>query len=349
MPALGRTIVTAFAAAAVLLTSCVGPATSGSDLLPGEAALADLQPVGLAEGERLRVVATTSFAAEVVRIVAGPDVELTPLLPLGADPHAYEPTPQDVRALAEADVVFINGLGLEAFLEGTLEAAGGRALVVSLSEGIEPLDFGEADDHEADGYEAEDDDDAHESEDHDPEAHEHGGLDPHVWLDPLHMARWAENAGAALAALDPARADGYRERAAAHAAELHALDEWIRAEVEALPPDARRLVTDHDELGYFAARYGFEIVGAVIPAFSSAAEPSARELAALESLIGELGVPALFVSAAVNPALAARVAGDTGVQLVTLHTHSLGPPGGPAASYVELMQYNARAIVAALR
>jgi ABC-type Zn uptake system ZnuABC Zn-binding protein ZnuA len=338
MHALGRTIVTAFAAAALLLTSCAGLAATDSHLLPGETALADLLPIDLAAGERLRVVATTSFAAEVVRIVAGESVDLTPLLPLGADPHAYEPTPQDVRALAEADVVFINGLGLEVFLDGTLEAAGGRAVVVSLSEGIEALTFAELDDH------------ADEGEEHaEEEGHEHGGLDPHVWLDPLNMARWADNAGAALAALDPANAEAYVQRAAGYAGELQALDAWIRAEVEPLPPEARRLVTDHDELGYFAARYGFEIVGAVIPAFSSAAEPSARELAALESLIVELGVPALFVSSAVNPALAARVARDTGTQLVTLYTHSLGAPGGPAASYIELMQYNARAIVAALR
>ncbi len=316
----------AAAAVGLMLGSCSGASVSGE--LPGETAIADLQPVPLAPGEQLRVVATTSFVAEVLSQVGGDEINLRMLLPLGADPHSYEPTPQDVRTLAEADVVFINGLGLEVFLERTLEAAGGRAVVVSLSEGIETLTFGEDTDHEAD---------------------EHGGLDPHVWLDPLNMVRWAKNAAAALAALDPERAEGYRQRAAAYTARLLALDEWIRAEVETLPPEARRLVTDHEELGYFAARYGFEVVGAIVPAYSSAAEPSAQDLASLGSTIRELRVPAVFVSSAVNPDLAARVAQDTGTRLVTLYAHSLTEASGPAPTYVDLMEYNVRAIVSGLR
>lgn len=312
------------AAFGLLLAACAGVVTP-SDRLPGETALADLQPAELAGGEHLRVVATTSFVAEVIGEVGGEAVDLTMLLPVGADPHSYEPTPRDVRTLAEADVVFINGFGLEAFLARTLEAAGGRAKVVSLSEGIEPRALAEG------------------------ESHEHEGVDPHVWLDPVNMARWTENAAAALAALDPAHAEGYAARASAYAARLHELDRWIRSQVELLPAARRRLVTDHNELGYFAARYGFEIVGAVIPAYSSAAEPSAQELANLLSTIRELQVPVVFVSSAVNPNLAARVAQDTGTRLVTLHLHSLTDASGPAPTYVELMEYNVWAIVDGLR
>lgn len=315
-------------AVGLMLGACSG--VRFSEELPGETAIATLQPVPLAPGEQLRVVATTSFVAEVLSEVGGDEINLTMLLPLGADPHSYEPTPQDVRTLAGAHVVFINGLGLEVFLERMLEAAGGQAVAVSLSEGIEPLTLGEGTDHEAD-------------------EHEHGGLDPHVWLDPLNMVHWAENAASALAALDPERAEGYRQRAAAYTARLLALDERIRAEVETLRPEARRLVTDHEELGYFAARYGFEVVGAVIPAYSSAAEATAQDLASLVSTIRELRVPAVFVSSAVNPALAARVAQDTGTRLVTLYAHSLTAASGPAPTYVDLMEYNVRAIVSGLR
>jgi ABC-type Zn uptake system ZnuABC Zn-binding protein ZnuA len=135
---------TALCAAGLLLGACAAPGTPADDpdRLPGETAIPDLQPVDLSDGERLRVVATTSIAAEVVRSVAGDEVDLAPLLPFGADPHTYEPTPQDVRALAQAHVVFVNGLGLEPFLAGALESAGGRAVVISLSEGIEPLALG---------------------------------------------------------------------------------------------------------------------------------------------------------------------------------------------------------------
>ncbi len=321
------------AAAGALIGACSGAPVP--QRLLGETPIADLQPVRLAAGERLRVVATTSFVAEVLSQVGGGDIALTMLLPLGAEPHGYEPMPQDLRLLAEADVLFINGLGLEAFLSRTLEAAGGQAVVVSLSEGITAREASAADgrSHEEDG-----------GEEHDP-----GGIDPHVWLDPLNMVRWTENAAAALAALDPAHADSYRARGAAYAARLQDLDEWIRSQVEAIPAECRLLVADHEELGYFAARYGFEIVGAVVPAYSSAAEPSAQDLANLIAAIRQHGVPAVFVSAAVNPALAARVAQDTGARLVTLYTHSLTDASGPGATYLDLMEYNVRAIVGALR
>ncbi len=316
--------ITALAAAGLLLAACAG-AVSPSDRLPGETAIANLRPVELASGERLRVVATTSFVAEVIGEVGGDSVDLTMLLPLGADPHSYEPTPQDVRTLAEAHVVFINGFGLEAFLARTLKAAGGRAAVVSLSEGIEPRALAEG------------------------EGNEHEGVDPHVWLDPLNMIRWGENAATALAALDRAQTEGYRARAAAYASRLQRLDEWIRSQVDMIPAEKRRLVTDHEELGYFAARYGFDIVGALIPAYSSAAEPSAQDLAELISKLRDLRVTAVFVSSAVNPNLAARVAQDTGMRLVPLYTHSLTDPSGPAPTYVALMEYNVRAIADGLR
>ena len=280
-----------------------------------------LRPSTLAEGARLQVVATTSLVADLLGNVGADGIEMTALLPLGIDPHTYEPSPQDMRAIAEADVVFLNGLGLEETLSVTVRNAGGGAPIVSLSEGIVPLRLeGEA-----------------------------GGPDPHVWLDPNNLVVWAENAAAALATLDPARADYYRSNAEAYAAALRDLDARIRDRVAQIPEADRKLVTDHDELGYFAVRYGFEIVGALIPAYSSAAEPSAQELSQLETTIRELGTRAVFVGTGVNQELAARVAEDTGVRLVPLYTHSLSGPDGPATSYRTLMEYNVNAIVEALR
>ncbi|MEW6567607.1 MAG: metal ABC transporter substrate-binding protein [Chloroflexota bacterium] len=300
----------------LLALAACAPQTQGLGTRP----IDSLQPLDLAEGRPLHAVATTSLVAETVAIVGAADIELTELLPRGIDPHSYEPTPQDLRAVAKADVVFINGLGLEEFMAELLANAGGRAVVVSLSEGIEPRTL--------------------DSE---------GGADPHVWMDPANVRQWSANAAEALARLDPAHASAYQDRAAGYQARLQSLEAWIDQQVASLPASARRLVTDHDELGYFADRFGFEIVGAVIPAYSPSAEPSAQDIARLEQAIRDLGVRAVFVSSAVNPTLAARVAGDTGVRLVPLYLHSLDGAQGSARTYIALMEYNVRAIVEALR
>ena len=283
--------------------------------------IASLGPAGLGEGERLRVVATTNIVADVAARVGGEVIELTTLLPVGVDPHTYEPSPQDLTAIARAHLVLVNGLGLEVFLTATLQSAGGSAAVVSLSEGIQPLSL------EGQG----------------------GGVDPHVWLDPNNVAIWVDNASRALAALDPARTLNFQSNAEGYRTSLEELDRWIWSQVSQIPATARKLVTDHDELGYFAARYGFEIVGAVVPAYSTSAEASAQEISRLEATIRSLGVRSVFVGTGVNPALAEQVARDTGVRLVPLYTHSLSGPEGPAGSYLKLMEYNVNAIVGALK
>ncbi len=287
---------------------------------------ATLPQAGLAAGERLTVVATTSIVADVVGAVAGDWVSLHSLVPTGVDPHAFEPTPQDLARAVAADVVFLNGFGLDSRLAEMLTAAGVEAPLVSLSEGVTALSLGEA---EAPGSEA-------------------AAIDPHTWLDPNNVLVWVENARAGLSALVPAHAADFRDRAATYAVELQALDAQIRRDLEAIPVQDRRLVTDHDEFGYFARRYGFTVVGAVIPGFSTGAEPSPQELAALEQAIRELHIRAIFVSSVVTPDLAERVAEDTGIRLVTLTAHTLTGADGPAPDYLSLMRYNVAAIVEAL-
>ena len=317
-----------------LLAGCARPTPPPE---PEAEVLPALSPAPLGAGERLRVVATTTIVGDVVARVGGDTIQLTVLLPPGADPHTYEPTPADLTAVAGAHVLFVNGLGLEGFLERTLRNVG-DVPVVSVSAGIQPRLLEE---HEHEGEE-------HEGEEHGEESHAHGEADPHVWLDVRNVLVWVENIRQALSALDPAHADRYAANAAAYRAELEALDAWVLEQVAQVPPQNRKLVTNHPAFGYFADRYGFEQVAAVYP-ISPGAEPSAREIAELEETIRRFGVPAVFAETTVNPKLAEQVARDTGVRLVTLYTGSLGGPGSGVESYIDLIRYDVSAIVNALK
>jgi ABC-type Zn uptake system ZnuABC Zn-binding protein ZnuA len=268
----------------------------------------------------LRLAATTSIVGDVVRAVGGEAISLTVLLPAGADPHTFEPTPREMASLSDAEAIFVNGGGLETFLDSLLAAV--AVPVVSVSDGIVLRAL-------APGGEEE-------------------GTDPHVWFDPTNLVVWAENIAQELALLDPSNADGYAARAGAYAQELRDLDAWIVGAVAAIPRERRKLVSDHQDFGYFVARYGFDELGTVVPGLSTLAEPSAQDLAALETAIRESGVPAVFVGMTVNPALAEQVAAETGTRVVFLYSEALSAPGGPASTYLDLMRYNVDTIVRAL-
>jgi len=314
------------------LTVC-GPASPPSADRGVSGELPTLTAVPLNAGEKLRVVATTTLVGDVVRAIGGDAIQLTVLLPAGVDPHTFEPAPQDVAAVADAHLVFVNGGGLEIFLARLLENAGGAAAVVSVSEGVTFRQAGE-EEHEAET----------------PRTTPPGeGVDPHVWFNPSNVVVWTRNIEWALSTLDPANAQLYATNARRYRLELQDLDAWIEEQVAQVPQSRRQLVTDHAVLGYFADRYGFEQVGAVFPGFSSAAAPSAQDLAGLEETIRALDVPAIFVGTTVNPNLAQRIADDTGVRVVSLYTGSLSEEGGPADSYLSFMRYNVSAIVEALR
>ncbi len=274
----------------------------------------------------LRIVCTTTIVGDVVARIAGDGNEVTVLLPVDADPHAFEPTPQDLVTIARADVVFLSGAGLERNLEPILSAATG--LVVALSDGLDLIGPAGSD---------------HEGAERDE--HDHEGADPHVWFDPFNVGAWVDRIAAVLSDLDPSGESEYRARGSAYRSELAELDAWMDEEVGRLPEEKRLLVTDHAVFSYFAARYGFDQVGTIFPGLSSLSEPSARDIAALEEAITSLGVPVLFVGTTVNRSLAERVAADTGTRIVVLYTGSLSDPDGPAASYLDLMRYDVRAIV----
>jgi manganese/iron transport system substrate-binding protein len=296
-----------------------------------EAEMSELEPVSLSAGEKLRVIATTNIVAHVVSQVGGDAIELTHLLPIGADPHTYIATPRDVAAATEAHIIFANGANLEAdFLPQLVQDT--NASVVYVSHGLELREFGEGEAREHE----------HEVE------HEDERVDPHTWTTPTNVVVFVHNIEHALSALDPANAETYEANAEAYEAELEALDEWVKAQIATIPAENRELVTDHTTFGYYADHYGLEQIGAVIPAFSTAAEPSAQALAALEDAIREHSVKALFVGTTVNPSLAKQVTEDTGTRLVMLYTGSLGPDGSGVETYVDYICYNTLAIVEAL-
>jgi ABC-type Zn uptake system ZnuABC Zn-binding protein ZnuA len=326
--------------AAVILLAACGRGADSATIAGGQASadrdarLPELRAANLDGGGKLRVVATTGIVGDVLKNVAGDRIELTPLIGPGQDPHTYQPTPRDIAAIERAHVVFINGFGLEEGLESTLDAAAGKGSpVVSVSAGIRPRPSSS---------------DQGSPQTPDAQTHGHVGGDPHVWFDPANVKVWTDNIEKSLSALDPDNAASYRANAAAYARQLDELDAAIRDQMALIPADRRKLVTDHEALGYFADRYGFQVLGAVIPSVSTSAEPSGGELAALVDVIRAQGVPAIFIGTTTNPKLADLVARETGAQVLSLHTGETGPAGSGAETYLGMMRANVDTIVKGL-
>jgi ABC-type Zn uptake system ZnuABC Zn-binding protein ZnuA len=264
------------------------------------------------------ILTSTSFLADITRNIAGDRVSVTSLLPVGTDPHSYQPSPQDVTKIAQSQLLIINGADYEHFLEPILENAGGEREVIEASAGINPRA-------------------------------EAGSVDPHLWLDPNNVIVYVENIREALTHFDPEGAAVYQSNAEAYVAELKRLDAWIVEQVAQIPPERKLLITNHEALGYFAKRYGFTIAGTVIESFSSDASPSAQQMAALIDQIKTSGAPAIFLDASDNTTLAQQIADETDVSVVTdLHLESL-TDGPPAATYSDMMKNNVTQIVNALK
>ena len=323
----------------------------------------------VAQGEKLHVLATTTIIADVARNVGGDLVEVESLIPPDADVHAFEPAPDDIVKVAEADILLVNGAGLESFLGTLLENAGGVEPVV-VSNGVAMLPFGEHGHEEGDEARSEEEhavgevigvlsedgvcEGAHEHEseaEHEEgeEDHEHGACDPHVWTDPKNVMIWVDNIAEAFADAAPNNAETYRANAEAYKAELESLDTEVSEILTVIPADKRILVTNHEFLGYFAHAYGFEVVGVVIGGGGTLSEPDPRELAALIDVITEEQVTAIFVEVSANPGLAETIASETGIDVVTtIYSDSLSKANGPAATYLDYLRYNARTIAQAL-
>jgi ABC-type Zn uptake system ZnuABC Zn-binding protein ZnuA len=267
------------------------------------------------------ILTSTTFLADITRNIAGDRVKVESLLPVGADPHSYQPTPQDVAKIEQSKLLIINGAEYEHFLEALLKNAGGTREIIEASAGLRPM----------------------------TEAESERGVDPHLWLDPNNVIVYVENLREGLTHFDPTGAAIYQSNADAYAAQIEELNTWINEQVAQIPSERRLLVTNHEALGYFAERYGFTIIGTVIESFSSDASPSAQQMAMLVDQIKASGAPAIFLDASDNPALAQQIAAETGAEVVTdLHLESL-TDGAPAATYIDMMKHNVTQIVNALR
>ena len=278
----------------------------------------------------LRVLATTTIWSDVATEIVGDDGSVTSLIPAGSDAHDYSPTQQQVAGLRQADLVVANGLGLEAGLEDVLESAEADGVRIHyLAPQLDPLEL-----RHDEGTDDQDDD--------------HGNLDPHVWFDPLRVARAAESIAGQLAEIDPTI--DWMARADAYVAELQRLDEEIVRILEDIADERRKLVTNHEALGYFAERYDFEIIGVVIPGGSTLANPSSAQLARLVEEMSDEGVSTIFAETSQPSRLAEAVAAEIGeeVAVVELHTETLGEPGSDAVTLIGMLRENAVSISEAL-
>ena len=261
-----------------------------------------------------RVLVMESFLADIAQNIAGERLEIEVLIPPGSDPHTFQPTPQDVAKIADSDMLIANGAGLEEWLQEVIDNAGGERLVIEAALGI-------------------------------PSNPARPG-DPHFWLDPNHVIHYATQIRDGFIQLDPDGEAIYVENTNDYVAQLEALDIWISDQVELISPEQRLLVTNHESFGYFADRYGFVIIGTIVPSVSTGSSPSAQQMVQLVEAIKDSNTGAIFLESGANPELAEQIAGEAGVVvIVDLRTHAVSPQEG----YIEMMKYNTQAIVEALK
>jgi ABC-type Zn uptake system ZnuABC Zn-binding protein ZnuA len=267
-----------------------------------------------ADSAEVTAVATTTQVTDLVRNVGGDRVTVDGILPANADPHEYEPRPSDAAALADADVVFKSGGDLDEWLDEVVDSAGGDATEVTLIDSVKTI--------EGDGE-----------------------TDPHWWQNPRNTILAVEAIRDALAQADPAGSDGYQRRAAAYISKLRALHTGIQSCMDQVPADKRKLVTTHDALGYFADRYGVEVIGAVIPSLSTQAQPSAKDVQQLVDQIKQEGVEAIFPEAGISKKLERAISREAGADVGgQLWADTLGPEGSSGATYIEAMRANAKTL-----
>lgn len=295
----------------------------------------------------IQAVATFSILGDMVSRIGGEHVAVTTLVGPNGDAHVYRPTPAAARAVSQANILVVNGLGFEGWLDRLIEASDFGGIRVVATAGIEPLAVDDADKvdqahdlvHGA-GEPAEDHDEGH----HD---HDHGALDPHTWQSLRHAVTYVDNITEALAKADPENASTFYRKRAAYVAEIEALDAEIRALFAELPPGSRTIVTSHDAFRYFGHEYGLTFVAP--QGLSTESEASARDVASLIELIRDRGIRAVFTENVADPRLLRRIADETDATVGgTLYPGALSGPGGPAPTYLDMMRHNARTLSRAL-
>ena len=280
-------------------------------------ALAMFATVGPAQAaDRLNVVASFSILGDFVRNVGGDRVNVTALVGPDSDPHIYAPTPSDAKKVAEAKLVFVNGLGFEGWLPRLVKSAGGKASVVTATSGIAPLKLGSE-------------------------------ADPHAWQSIANAKIYVANIRDALAAAAPADAGGFESRAGAYLADLDALEREVRDEIAKIPESRRKVISTHSAFGYFAAAYGMEFVAPV--GVSTESEASARDIARIITQIRAARIPAVFLENISDPRLIGRISAETGAKVGgTLYSDSLTAEKGDSPTYIAMVRHNIKALTSAL-
>jgi zinc/manganese transport system substrate-binding protein len=278
---------------------------------------------GMAQAAPLRVVASISILADLVRQVGGEDVAVTSLVGPDADAHVFEPSPDQARLVAQAQLFVVNGLGLEGWMTRLVQSAHYSGPVVVATAGVTPLDAVEPGEAKP-------------------------TPDPHAWQDVGNARIYADNIATGLAAADPAHADGYQTRLQAYRAELAALDRRVRVAIAAVPEPKRRVITTHDAFAYYGRAYGVQFLAP--EGLTTDSEPSAQAIAALIRQIRREGIKALFLENISDPRMMRQLARETGAALgPPLYSDALSHADGPASTYVKMVDYNTATLAAGMR
>jgi zinc/manganese transport system substrate-binding protein len=275
------------------------------------------------DGREINVVATTPMIGEFVSQVGGDNINLTVLMPAEADPHTYDPAPQDAGTIADADLVFYTGLKYEpAALVKLLENSACSAEVLAeVGENVFPIEFKEGghDDHDEEGHDDHDEEghDDHDEEGHDDHAgHDHGAYDPHFWFDPNRVAYAAEYIESKLVEFDPSNASEYEAAGKAYVTELKGLVGQVSELISTIPSQNRKLITTHESLGYLEAKFGLEVLSTIIPSLDSANEISPSQLVGVIDVIEDNNVKVIFIEAEAPSVYAETIVAETGIKAV---------------------------------
>jgi zinc/manganese transport system substrate-binding protein len=266
--------------------------------------------------ERLNVVASFSILGDFVRNVGGDRINVTTLVGPDSDAHVYVPTPSDAKRVADAKLVFVNGLGFEGWLPRLAKSAGGKADIVTTTSGIAPLKLGSE-------------------------------ADPHAWQSVANAKTYVANIRDALAAVAPADAEAFKFRANAYLADLDALERDVREAVAKIPESRRKVISTHNAFGYFAAAYGIEFIAPL--GVSTESEASARDIAGIITQIRAARIPAVFLENITDPRLMGRISAETGARVGgTLYSDSLTGEKGDSPTYIAMVRHNIKALTSAL-
>lgn len=292
--------------------------------------------------DKIKAVASFSILGDMVKQVGGDRVEVTTLVGPNGDAHVFQPTPADARALASADIFFVNGLGFEGWMERLEESSGFKGKLVVASEGVRPRDMEE-------GHDAahEDEHDDHEHEAHDHEGHDHGDIDPHAWQNLANGEIYVANIRDGLIAADPGGKATYEANAKKYLAAIEAENQAVKEAIAKLPPERRRIITSHDAFGYFGDAYGVEFIAP--EGVSTESEASAKDVANIIRQIKAEHIPAVFLENVTDRRLLDQIARESGVKIGgTLYSDALSEPDGPAGTYLDMFRHNIEALSAAL-